>query len=121
MLAGFLLSGLAVSTQDHAIFLGFSILGVAVADLKRSGRWSSGRLFLWATAAAAAGFVAGSPFLPFELQRVVADIAHVREVDIDRATVGGAFTAVVPYLRILLRDAMGWPIGSRRWSGSCGR
>jgi hypothetical protein len=110
VLAGFL-SGLAVSTQYYAIFLGFSILGVAVADLKRSGRWQeSGRLFLWATAAAAAGFVAGSPFLPFELQRVIADIAHVREVDIDRATVGGMFTAVVPYLRILLKDAMGWPI-----------
>jgi hypothetical protein len=110
IIAGFL-AGLAVSTQYYAIFIAFSMIGVAIADLQRTGRWQdSGRLFLWSTVAAAAGFFAGSPFLPLELQRAIADIAHVREVDVDRATVGGAFTAVGPYLRILFRDAVGWPV-----------
>jgi hypothetical protein len=108
--AGFL-SGLAVSTQYYAVFLGFTILGVAIADLRRSGdARETMRLFAWATAASAAGFFAGTPFLLFDLQRALADIAHVREVDVDRALVGGAFSAAGPYLRILFRDAMGWPV-----------
>ena len=110
LVAGFL-SGLAVSAQYYAVFIAFSMLAVALADLGRSGSWlGTARLFLWSAAAAVAGFLAGSPFLVFDLQRVIADVAHVREVDVDRALVGGAFSAVVPYLRILLRDAMGWPI-----------
>lgn len=106
-----LLAGLAVSTQYYAIFLGFTILGVALADLSRAGRWQDTvRLFLWCTAAAAAGFFIGTPFLLVDLQKAIADIAHVREVDVDRATVGGMFTSVGPYLRILLLDAVGWPV-----------
>lgn len=110
IVAGFL-SGLAVSTQYYAIFLGFTIAGVAVADLRRSGSVrETGALFLWATVSAAAGFFAGTPFLLLDLQRAIADIAHVREVDVDRALVGGAFSAAGAYLTILFRDAMGWPI-----------
>ncbi|MGH9371935.1 MAG: ArnT family glycosyltransferase [Vicinamibacterales bacterium] len=110
ILAG-LLSGLAVSTQYYAIFVAFTMVGVALADVKRSGNpRDTWRLFLWSTGAAVIGFVVGSPFIPFDLPRVVADVAHVREVDIDRALVGGRFTAVLPYLRILFWDSMGWPI-----------
>jgi hypothetical protein len=106
-----LLSGLAVSTQYYAIFVAFTMLGVAAADVGRSGSWKNTLLlFRWAVGAAVVGFIAGSPYIPFELPRVISDVAHVREVDIDRATVGGAFTGVFPYLRILLLDAMGWPI-----------
>jgi hypothetical protein len=106
-----LLSGLAVSTQYYAIFLAFTILAVAAADLSRTRHWEkTGRLFLWATGAAAVGFFAGTPYILFDLPRAVADIAHVREVDIDRAVVGGMFSAVIPYLRLLLWDSMGWPI-----------
>ena len=40
------------------------------------------------------------------------DIAGVREVDIDRALAagGGAFTTLVPYIRMLATDAIGWPV-----------
>jgi hypothetical protein len=110
-IVGGLLSGLAVSTQYYAIFMAFTIVATAVTDLNRTGRWGeTGRLFLWATGAAAVGFFIGTPYILFDLPRAIADIAHVREVDIDRAVVGGMFSAVVPYLRILLRDSMGWPI-----------
>ena len=109
VVAGFL-SGLAVSTQYYAIFIGFTICAAAVAELRRSSGSETLRLFGWSVTAAAAGFFMGSPFIPFELQRALADVAHVREVDVDRAMVGGRFTAVVPYLRILLWDAMGWPV-----------
>ncbi|MGH9308623.1 MAG: ArnT family glycosyltransferase [Vicinamibacterales bacterium] len=113
-----LLSGLAVSTQYYAIFVAFTMIGVAIADVRRSGGWMDTlRLFRWAVGAAALGFLAGSPFIPFELPRVIADVAHVREVDIDRATAAGAFTGVVPYLRILLLDAMGWPIALAALAG----
>ena len=111
IVAGFL-SGLAVSTQYYAIFLGFTMVAVAIADVQRSGSWrTTGALFVWSTLAAAVGFFVGTPFLIFDLQRAIADIAHVREVDVDRAMVGGSFASVVPYLRILLWDAVGWPIG----------
>jgi hypothetical protein len=110
IMAGFL-SGLAVSTQYYAVFLGFTIIAVAAADLQRSGGWrETGRLFAWSTLAAMLGFFAGTPFLLFDLPRAIADIAHVREVDVDRAMVAGSFASVVPYLRILLWDAVGWPI-----------
>jgi hypothetical protein len=105
-----LLSGLAVSTQYYAIFLGFTMCAVAVAELQRSTARETLGLFGWSVAAAAAGFFIGSPFIPFELPRAIADVAHVREVDIDRAMAAGRFTGVVPYLRILLWDAMGWPV-----------
>ena len=108
--AGFL-AGLAVSTQYYAIFIAFTMIAVAIADLRRSANWrESGRLFAWSTLGAAAGFFVGTPFLLFDLPRALADIAEVREVDVDRAMVSGSFASVVPYLRILLWDAVGWPI-----------
>jgi hypothetical protein len=106
-----LVSGLAVSTQYYAIFLAFSIVAVGVATTGRSGRWSeAGSLFLWCAAGAFVGFIAGTPFLLFDLQKALADIAHVREVDVDRAVAGGMFSATGAYLRILLLDAVGWPV-----------
>ena len=110
-LAG-VLSGLAVSTQYYAIFLAFSIIAVAMADVRRSGdRWQhTATSFLWCVAGAAAGFLAGTPFLPVDLQKALADIAHVREVDVDRAIAGGVFSATGAYLRILFLDAVGWPV-----------
>ena len=105
------LAGLAVSTQYYAIFVGFTMLAVAAADLARSGRWQDTlRLFAWSVLGSIAGFVIGSPFIPLSLPQAIADVAHVREVDVDRALVGGAFSAAAPYLRILLWDAVGWPV-----------
>lgn len=106
-----LLSGLAVSTQYYAIFLAFSIVAVTIADVRGSGQLQgSARLFLWCALGAAAGFLAGTPFLLVDLQKALADIAHVREVDVDRAVAGGMFSATAAYLRILLLDAVGWPV-----------
>lgn len=106
-----LLCGLAVSSQYYAVFLGFSMIAVAAADLRRSRDWrNTTGLFLWSGAAAALGFFAGSPFLLVDFEKALSDVAHVREVDVDRAMTGGAFTAVGPYLRILLLDAVGWPV-----------
>jgi hypothetical protein len=107
-----LLAGLAVSTQYYAIFLGFSMLAVAAADLQRSrDPRKTIRLFLWSIGAAALGFFIGTPFLIADFDKALGDIAHVREVDIDRAVVkGGVFVAVVDYLKIFLLDAVGWPV-----------
>jgi hypothetical protein len=111
ILAG-LLAGLAVSTQYYAIFLGFSMIAVAAADLQRSrDPRETIPLFLWSVGAAALGFFIGTPFLLADLDKALADIAHVREVDIDRAVgKGGAFVAIVDYLKIFLLDAVGWPV-----------
>jgi hypothetical protein len=110
VLAGFL-SGLAVSTQYYAIFLAFTMIAVAGVDAhRRGGVRTTLSLFAWSVVGAVAGFFVGSPFIPFNLTQAISDVAHVREVDIDRAMVDGQFTAVLPYLRILLWDAMGWPI-----------
>ena len=38
------------------------------------------------------------------------DILAVRQIDIDRAVVHGAFVSVRPYIDMLLRDAVGWPV-----------
>lgn len=106
-----LLSGLAVSTQYYAVFLAFSIVAVTIADVQRSRQLQASlKLFLWCVAGAVAGFLAGTPFLLVDLQKALADIAHVREVDVDRAVAGGMFSATGAYLRILLLDAVGWPV-----------
>jgi hypothetical protein len=100
-----------VSTQYYAIFLAFSIVAVAVADIRRAGTWhETASLFLWCVGGAVVGFLAGTPFLLFDLQKGLSDIAHVREVDVDRAVAGGMFSATGAYLRILLLDAVGWPV-----------
>ena len=105
------LSGLAVSTQYYAVFLAFSIVATAAADFQRSRNWRvTARLFGLCVAASAAGFLVGTPFLLVDLPKAIADIAHVREVDIDRAVAGGMFSATGSYLKILLLDAVGWPV-----------
>jgi hypothetical protein len=106
-----LLAGLAFSTQYYAIFLAFPMIGVALAVRQQFVSWLDPlRLLLLSTAAAAVGFLIGTPFLLFDFQKALSDIAHVREVDVDRAVVGGMFTAAGPYLNILLHDAVGWPV-----------
>ena len=110
LIAG-LLSGLAVSTQYYAVFLGFSMIVAAVVHLQRSADWRrTMSLFLLSVAGAALGFFIGTPFLLLDLDKALADIAHVREVDIDRAIKGGVLVAVIEYLKIFMLDAVGWPV-----------
>jgi hypothetical protein len=116
-----LLSGLAVSTQYYVVFVGLTIACVALADISRSGSWRrSAVLFLWCTAGCVVGFFAGTPFILVDFSKAVSDIAHVREVDVDRALAGGAglFTATGAYLRILFRDAVGWPVALAAAAGA---
>ncbi len=106
-------TGLAISTQYYVLFSVIAIALVALGDIRRSGSWqTSARLLGWAAAGTIAGFIAGSPFFILEVPTAMRDIAGVREVDIDRALAagGGAFTALVPYLRMLATDAMGTPV-----------
>jgi hypothetical protein len=110
-----LLSGLAVSTQYYAVFLAFPILAIGVAHFRRSQSfYVTGSLVFWCVVGAIVGFFAGTPFLLVDLQKALADIAHVREVDVDRAVAGGMFSATGAYLKILLLDAVGWPV----WLGA---
>ncbi len=106
-----LLAGLAISTHYYVGLIIFSILGVAVADGRRSGRWQeSARLLAWAGVGVIAGFFAGTPFMLVEPRTALRDIVAVREIDVDRALVGGAFVSVGAYLDMLFRDAVGWPV-----------
>lgn len=106
-----LLGGLAISTHYYVGLIVFSFVAAALADLRRSGRWQQSlRLLAWAAAGVIAGFFAGTPFMLAEPGTAVRDIVAVREIDIDRAVVGGAFVSVGPYLEMLLRDALGWPV-----------
>jgi hypothetical protein len=108
-----LLAGLAMSTQYYVIFLAVGITAVAIADIRRSGRWQTSVINLSAAGAGTvAGFVAGTPFFFLELETAMRDIAGVREVDIDRALAGGggAFTSLPAYLHMLALDALGWPV-----------
>jgi hypothetical protein len=106
-----LLGGLAISTHYYVGLIVFSFVAVALADLRRSGRWQTSlALLAWSAAAVGVGFLAGTPFMVVEPQTAIRDIVAVREIDIDRAVVTGAFVSVKPYLSILLHDALGWPV-----------
>lgn len=107
------LAGLAVSTQYYVLFVVVAIAAAAVADIRRSGRWQrSAAMLIWAAAGSVLGFLLGTPFFIVEPHIAMRDIAGVREVDIDRALAagGGAFTSLVPYLKMLATDAIGWPV-----------
>ena len=106
-----LLAGLAISTHYYVGLIILSLVAVAVADLHRSGRWqTSVRLLAWAGVGVIAGFFAGTPFMLVEPRTAIRDIVAVREIDIDRAVVGGAFVSARAYLEMLFRDGVGWPV-----------
>jgi hypothetical protein len=112
LLAG-LFAGLAVSTHYYAAFIVVPIVAVAVVSATRTGDWRvPGRLLIWAGAALVAGFIIGTPFLMFEPRVALRHIAVLREVNIDRAVLGGGglFSSVGSYARLLLFDAVGWPV-----------
>ena len=118
LVAGFM-AGLAVSTQYYVAFVAFTGLAVAIAHGSRTRDWTrTTQLLLWCGLAATAGFLLGTPFILVDLSKAISDIAHVREVDIDRAAGGGPFNALGPYLQILYRDALGWPVALAAVVGS---
>jgi hypothetical protein len=110
-LAG-LLAGLAVSTHYYAALLVVTIVAVAAVHGVRTGQWRSAfGLLVVAGAACCIGFLAGTPFLPFEPRIAMRDIAVLREVNIDRAVGGGGlFSSFAAYAQLLYFDALGWPV-----------
>jgi hypothetical protein len=112
LLAG-ALSGLAMSTHYYAIFIVVPFFVAMAADVTRSRSWrASFTLLVWAGVASVVAFFAASPFMLVEPQTVVRDLVGVRQVDIDRAVAGSrVFSTLVPYLRMLGTDALGWLVG----------
>jgi hypothetical protein len=105
-----LLTGIAVSTDYLASFLGFTMAAVILVDVRRTGSWpATSRLALWAVGGALVGFLAGSPTLPFNLPRVVTDVRAGS--DAAAAVLQGSLPGVFVHAKTLLSDAMGWPIG----------
>lgn len=104
-------AGFAISTQYYAAFLAVPFLAVAVADVRRSGRWQrSASMLLWAGVATVAAFAAASPFFFLEPSTVMRDFRELREVDIDRAVSAGLFSSLGHYGEILFRGALGYPV-----------
>lgn len=118
LVAGFI-AGLAVSTQYYVAFVAFTGLAAALVHGSRTRDWpGTMQLLLWCGLASAVGFLVGTPFILVDLSKAISDIAHVREVDIDRAAGGGPFNALGPYLGILFRDAVGWPVALAAAAGA---
>ncbi len=108
-----LFAGLAVSTHYYVGMVVIPIVVVAAIHGARTGKWrEASKLLVLAGAASIAGFLIGTPFLPLEPRIAMRDIVAVREIDIDRAVVGGggAFTSALSYARMLYFDAVGWPV-----------
>lgn len=107
-----LVAGLSISTQYYVGMIVLSFVAVALADLPRHRLWQeSVRLIAWAAAGVILGFFAGTPFILVEPQTAVRDIVAVWQIDVDRAVVGAsAFVSLGAYLKMLLRDAVGWPV-----------
>lgn len=106
-----LLAGLAVSTHYYVGLVIVSFVAVAIADRRRSRCWrESLRLLSWAGVGVIVGFFAGTPFMLVEPRRALHDIVALRQIDVDRAVVGGAFASARTYLGMLFRDAVGWPV-----------
>jgi hypothetical protein len=112
LLAG-LFAGLAVSTHYYAAFIVVPLAAVAAVCASRTGDWRNPmRLLAWAGAAVIAGFIIGTPFLMFEPRVALRHILVLRQVNIDRAVLGGggAFSSIGSYARLLFFDAVGWPV-----------
>lgn len=107
-----LFAGLAVSTHYYVGMIVVPVIVVAAMQAATTREWRGPlRLLVVAGVAAIVGFLVGTPFLPFEPRIALRDIVAVREIDIDRAVVGGgAFPSVIAYARLLFSDTIGWPV-----------
>jgi hypothetical protein len=108
LLAGFL-GGLTISTHYYAAFVVLPV-AAAIVSAQPGGSVNVLRRGSWAAVAVVVGFLAGTPFIIVEPAIAIRDIVAVRQIDVDRAVVHGAFTSLLPYVRLLLFDAVGWPV-----------
>jgi hypothetical protein len=109
LLAG-ALAGVAMSTHYYAIFTALPIgLAALVLGPDAGEPWSTRvRWVAAAGAAAAAAFVAGSPFLVADVGTFWRDAVANREIVLDRATAEtGAFGTLGRYATLLTTDALG--------------
>ena len=103
-------SGAAFSTHYYTIFL---VLPLAAAIVMSSrDRRAALRELGAAGLASALVFVALSPFLLVEFRTAIADVAANRGIVVDRAVAGqhGLFASAGAYARMMVSDAMGWPV-----------
>jgi hypothetical protein len=103
-------SGAAFSTHYYTIFL---VLPLAAAIVMSSRDRSSALRELGAAGLASAlVFLALSPFLLVEFRTAMADVAANRGIVVDRAVAGrqGPFASAGAYARMMVSDAMGWPV-----------
>jgi hypothetical protein len=110
-LAAGALVGLALSTHYDAFPVVVPIIVAGIIEGFRTGRWTNAfTRLVWAGAASIVAFLATSPFFLVDLNEVTRDMVAVRQIDMDRAVVGGgAFSSLAPYVRMLATDAIGWP------------
>lgn len=105
------LTGFACSTHYYAIFLAVPLAWALWVHAElRVDRFL--RSLLVAGAAAAAAFFIASPFLLVEPATAIRDVIANREIVVDRAVAGsaGLFANGAAYLRMLLWEAVGWPV-----------
>ena len=102
--------GVAFSTHYYTIFLALP-LAAAVVMSSSDGRTALRELAA-AVIASAVVFVALSPFLLVEFRTAMADVAANRAIVVDRAVAGhpGPFPYAGTYARMMISDAMGWPV-----------
>jgi hypothetical protein len=103
-------SGLAFSTHYYTIFLALPLAAAVV--LSARDRRSALRELGAAALASAAVFFALSPFLLVDLRTAFADVAANRGIVVDRAMADrqGPFASAGAYARMMVSDAMGWPV-----------
>jgi hypothetical protein len=105
-------AGLAMSTHYYTILIVAPIIAASITEASRvGGPKRAFTLLVWAGVASTIAFFAATPFILIEPQTAVRDIVAVRQIDVDRAVTGThAFGSLVPYLRMLAGDAIGWPV-----------
>jgi hypothetical protein len=105
-------AGLAMSTHYYTILIVAPIIVASITEATRiGGPRRAFTLLVWAGVASTIAFFVATPFILVEPQTAVRDIVAVRQIDVDRAVTGThAFGSLVPYLRMLAGDAIGWPV-----------
>ncbi len=104
--------GLAASVHYYAVFVGLPLVATILWPARNHGQLLPRiRRAVQATAAAAVGFFAGSPFLLADPMTAVRDVAANRRIAMDRAVeASGLFASAGSYVRMLWSDAAGWPV-----------
>lgn len=102
--------GVAFSTHYYCVFLAVPLLAVAIASSRGRGMREVIRQCAVVTAISGGVFLLLSPFIAVEPGTAWRDITANRAIVVDRAVAGGAFSPVVRYGEMLVRDTVGLPV-----------